>query len=192
MLTLHESETDVAAAVEACGRLVRARAAEAGITLAIEIADGTPPIFADERMIKQITLNLLSNALKFTPRNGTVSISGGMNADGGFTFSVRDTGIGIAPEDFAKVLQPFGQVESSLARNFAGTGLGLPLTKGLVELHGGTLRLDSKVGSGIVVTVTRPRARTCRPLPDALDAGPAFAGSTSSAREAAAIGVPPL
>ena len=173
MLTLHESETDVAAAVEACGRLVRARAAEAGITLAVEIADGTPPIFVDERMIKQITLNLLSNALKFTPRNGTISISGGLDADGGFTFSVRDTGIGIAPEDFAKVLQPFGQVESSLARKFAGTGLGLPLTKGLVELHGGTLRLDSKVGSGTVVTVTLPPARTCKPLPDLSDSAAA-------------------
>jgi PAS domain S-box-containing protein len=179
MLTLHESEIDVAATVEACGRLVRARAAEAGITLAVEIADGTPPIFADERMIKQITLNLLSNALKFTPRNGTVSVSGGLDADGGFTFSVRDTGIGIAPEDFAKVLQPFGQVESSLARKFAGTGLGLPLTKGLVELHGGTLRLDSKVGSGTVVTVTLPPTRTCKPLPD-LSGGAASVAAPAS------------
>jgi signal transduction histidine kinase len=157
MLTLHGAAVDFATVVESCARLVRTKALTSEITLAIELAEALPTIWADERLLKQIVLNLLSNALKFTPAGGRVTLAASPGSDGGLVFSVRDTGIGIAAEDFAKVFQPFGQVDSSLTRRFEGTGLGLPLTKGLIELHGGTIALESEIGHGTVVTVRLPQ-----------------------------------
>src|SRR3546814_9413736 len=101
---------------------------------------GQPRVQADERRLKQILLNLLSNAIKFTPSGGTVSISAALTGDGGMAFVVSDTGIGIAPEEIARAMAPFSQVETGFARRYDGTGLGLPLSKALTELHGGSLR----------------------------------------------------
>jgi two-component system cell cycle sensor histidine kinase PleC len=159
MQTLHESEIDFASVVESCRRLVEAKAAAAELTLAVEMPVDLPSLLADERMLKQVMLNLLSNALKFTPKGGTITLRAQGDGRGGLLFTVRDTGIGIAAEDFDKVFRPFGQVDSSLTRRFEGTGLGLPLTKGLVELHGGTVTLESKVGRGTVVTIHLPNRR---------------------------------
>jgi signal transduction histidine kinase len=106
-----------------------------------------------------VILNLLSNALKFTPGGGAVELVARAAAESGLIFTVKDTGIGISPEDFEKIFQPFGQVDSSLARKFEGTGLGLPLTKGLVELHRGSIELESEVGRGTTVRVTLPKKR---------------------------------
>jgi signal transduction histidine kinase len=145
--------------VQACCRLVAPKAVSLGITLSVDMPDGLPVISADERMLKQVMLNLLSNALKFTPGGGAVELAARAAPDGGLIFTVKDTGIGIAREDFEKIFQPFGQVDSSLARKFEGTGLGLPLTKGLVELHHGNLGLESEVGRGTTVRVTLPRRR---------------------------------
>jgi len=108
--------------------------------------------------MRQVLLNLVSNALKFTPAGGRVMVRA-FHTEQGFVMRVTDTGIGIAHSDFHKALEPFGQVDSSLARKYDGIGLGLPLTRQMVELHGGNLELDSVVGHGTTVTVTLPSWR---------------------------------
>jgi signal transduction histidine kinase len=156
MMSIYPSQVDPPGVVHGCCRIVRPRANDARVELATEVTETTPPIIADERMLKQIVLNLLSNAIKFTPEGGRVTIRTERGEAGWLVIAVTDTGIGIAPEDIEKVLRPFGQVESSLARRFAGTGLGLPLSKGLVELHGGSLAIASTPGAGTTVTIRLP------------------------------------
>ncbi len=157
---LSEVWLDVGVVVESSVRLVREKANHASLELLTMVNDDTPLLFADERRVKQILLNLLSNALKFTPKGGRVSVDAGIDEGGGCFLSVSDTGIGIAPEDVDKVLSPFGQVDSSLSRRHEGSGLGLPLAKSLVELHGGTLDLDSEAGIGTTVAAKFPARRT--------------------------------
>jgi PAS domain S-box-containing protein len=159
MATLHETSVDFAAIVGSCCRLVAPRVTTQGITLTVDVPDDLPEISADERMLKQVMLNLLSNALKFTPAGGAIEVAARGMPDGGLVFTVKDTGIGIARGDFDKIFQPFGQVDSSLTRKFEGTGLGLPLTKGLVELHRGSIELESEVGHGTTVCITLPKNR---------------------------------
>jgi signal transduction histidine kinase len=137
--------------------LVRERAARHGITLALEMGDDVGPIVADERKVRQVVLNLLSNAVKFTPDGGRVTLAASREGDW-VKVSVIDTGIGIAPEDQATVFEEFRQVGSDTARKHEGTGLGLALAKRFVELHGGSLHLESAVGSGSVFSFTLPRA----------------------------------
>ena len=147
--------------------LVRHRAHENHVTLKVEIDDALERAFVDERAIKQILLNLLSNATKFTPAGGTVTLS--MHPDpasGDLRIAVCDTGIGIEPHLISKVMEPFGQAEGPMARSFGGTGLGLPITKSLTELHGGTLALDSTPGEGTCVTITLPEWRLRATSPD--------------------------
>lgn len=156
---LFDEEFDPVGAIESCMRLINERAQDGNIKLSILIPSGLPQIRADERKLKQILLNLLSNAVKFTPEGGRVTIEAQADRNSGFKISVTDSGIGIASEDFNTVLTPFGQVESALARKFDGTGLGLPLAKSLAELHGGTLNLESSVGSGTTVTLQLPPQR---------------------------------
>ncbi|MBL6854171.1 MAG: hybrid sensor histidine kinase/response regulator, partial [Alphaproteobacteria bacterium] len=112
----------------------------------------------DERLIRQIVLNLLTNAIKFTREGGkvTLTLSG---AEDGIYIRVADTGIGIAPEDIDRIIRPFEQVETVLSRTHGGTGLGLPLTAKLTELHGGTLTIESQVAQGTTVTVWLPAQR---------------------------------
>jgi len=109
--------------------------------------------------VKQVMLNLLSNAVKFTLEGGEVSVTSSLNDDGSLFVAVRDTGIGMDDADEAMALTTFGQVDSGLDRKHEGTGLGLPLTKGLMELHGGTLVVESAKGQGTQVTVTFPKDR---------------------------------
>ena len=156
---LQEDICDVFEIAESAVRVMAERAQKAGVKFEQQFAD-LPPIRADERKIKQILLNLLSNAVKFTPQGGTVRISAGVDGAGGVTLAVADTGIGIAPHQLERVMEPFGQVENIMTRTHAGTGLGLPLCKALVELHGGTLALESEVGSGTTVTVVLPKERS--------------------------------
>ena len=143
---------------EECLRMIQSQAQKAGIVLSNDIADGLPALKADRRRIKQVLVNLLSNAVKFTPSGGGVRISAQLT-ETGLTLAVADSGIGIAAQDIPKALEVFGQVDSSLARKYEGTGLGLPLSKQLMELHGGTLNLESQVNVGTTVTVTLPRER---------------------------------
>jgi signal transduction histidine kinase len=157
---LAEEDVDIAEVVAAVQQLVKGRAEAKGIVLTDRLADGLPRLHADRRTLKQMLLNLLSNGIKFTPSGGSVRIDGTVAANGGIRLAVSDTGIGIAPEHLGKVLEPFGQVDSPLAREHQGTGLGLPLVKAMVELHGGRLELDSAEGRGSTVALCFPPRRS--------------------------------
>jgi len=171
---LREEDVDVSRAIRSCLLLVKERAETTHVSLESEIAENLPPLYADERKLKQILINLLSNAIKFTPAGGKVAVRARSSLDDGYVLQVVDTGIGIAEEDIALALAPFSQIDSDFSRKYEGTGLGLPLTKALTELHGGALSLESKVGIGTTVTVRFPAPRIVR-LP--LDAGAAGAAA---------------
>jgi PAS domain S-box-containing protein len=164
-IELHEEQVNVPDTVEGCLLLVRTRARECGVTLTSETPDDLPALYADERMLKQILINLLSNAIKFTPTGGEVKVKSWCRADTGFVFQVMDTGIGIALDDIPNALAPFKQIDGELNRQFDGTGLGLPLTKSLTELHGGSLDLQSEIGVGTTVTIRFPAERIIRNSP---------------------------
>ncbi len=161
---LDEAPCDIAEIVEAAMRIVEERAHRGGLTLEQHVAPGLRPILVDERVCRQILLNLLGNAVKFTPAGGKVTATAAVAPDGSLLIHVADNGIGIAPEDIDKVFGRFSQVDGSYARRHSGTGLGLHLTKELVELHGGTIRLDSEVGVGTTVGVTLPPWRWCQDI----------------------------
>jgi two-component system cell cycle sensor histidine kinase PleC len=144
--------------VEDAVRLVKNRADSTGLTLDVELSDTLPEIEADYRALKQVLLNLLSNALKFTPQGGRVSVTADTRGDQ-LTLRVTDTGIGISPEDLARLAKPFEQIESQHSKTQQGTGLGLALTKSLVEMHDGRLDMTSKPGEGTTVSFTIPIRR---------------------------------
>lgn len=156
-LRLDERWFDLAQSVVDVCRMMRERTATAQLQLDVNVPVALE-IWGDERLLKQVVLNLLGNACKFTPARGRVTCSLTLAGDG-VLLSVSDTGIGIPAEDLDSVLQPFVQVESSITRRHQGTGLGLALTKTMAELHGGTLRLESRVGAGTTVTVCLPVSR---------------------------------
>ncbi len=161
--TLREEQVDLNEIFNSCGRLVAERAQRGTIGLDIQPAGDIPAIWADRIKLKQILLNLLSNAIKFTPAGGKVTLTTTRQPGGEVSISVVDTGIGMRPQDIPIALQPFRQIESTLARRHEGTGLGLPLTKAIVEMHGGTLTLQSAPGKGTTVTVTLPAERVIDP-----------------------------
>jgi signal transduction histidine kinase len=161
-VAIDDEIVDVGAAMESCARVVREPAAAASVTVAVDPHADLPPLRADGRRLKQILINLLSNAIKFTQAGGRVTIEAAAD-ERGYRISVSDTGIGIAPEDMATALRPFGQIDSSLARKYQGTGLGLPLSKAMAELHGGGLELSSTPGQGTTATVWLPPERICAP-----------------------------
>jgi signal transduction histidine kinase len=158
-LDLREEIFDVDQVIRESMRIVSPQARAAGLALDCRLAESLPALWGDELKFKQILINLLSNAVKFTPEGGTVVVEAFCDARNKLVVSVSDTGIGIAPEDIWRALAPFSQVESSLDRPYEGTGLGLPLSKALVELHEGSFELQSKVGVGTTVTVRFPAAR---------------------------------
>jgi signal transduction histidine kinase len=136
-------------------RLIGPGARDAGITLNNLLPEDIPHLWCDERKLKQMLLNLLSNAVKFTPSGGRIDIACSSDASG-LTLSVQDSGIGIDETDLARVLQPFVQVDNKLSRRQEGTGLGLPLVKAMIEIHGGSLRLESQPGKGTTAWLTLP------------------------------------
>jgi signal transduction histidine kinase len=158
-LEIDETTIEPAAIVESCLRLVHDRAHKASLRLQTDLPRELPLLRADERLLKQMLLNLLTNAVKFTPEGGRVTVAAGGAADGGLVFAVRDTGIGIAAEDIPRALEPYGQVATARDRNPEGTGLGLPLVKKMIELHGGRLALDSTPGIGTTVALSFPKER---------------------------------
>jgi PAS domain S-box-containing protein len=161
---LAETTLDIERIIQSVTRLVTSRAKESKLRLNVYVPRDLPALYGEEKAIKQIVTNLLTNAIKFTPEGGAVSLTAGTDEYGRIYIKVEDTGIGIATEDIPVALAPFGQIESALSRKHQGTGLGLPLTKALVELHGGVLDLQSKVGEGTTVTVVFPADRvTARP-----------------------------
>ena len=155
-LELILDDIDIVDVMNRCIRLVSDRAENGQVKIIIDVAEEQPKFRADERKLMQIVLNLLSNAVKFTPEGGEMTLSAAVEKDGGLVVSVADNGIGIAPEDMETVMAPFGQVDSTLARRYEGTGLGMSLSKSLVELHGGSLDIDSEVDVGTTVTVRLP------------------------------------
>ncbi len=168
----HEDTIEIPEIIRSVLMLVGQRAEQEGIKIELELPDQLPALRADERKLKQILANLLSNAVKFTDAGGEVTLRAWCRMDSGYVFQIVDTGIGIAPEDIPKALSRFGQVDGDLNRQYEGTGLGLPLTKALVEQQGGILDLRSEVGVGTTVTVRFPAERIVASLDnsDTLDA----------------------
>ncbi|HEX4158414.1 MAG TPA: response regulator [Rhizomicrobium sp.] len=158
-LTLHENEIDIPEVVSLCEGMIRPMAEKAEIDFSVEIDEGLPPMFADPTKLQQILINLLSNAVKFTPAPGSVRLTISVDATGGLIFRIADTGIGIPADKIDVALAPFGQVDSRLSRKYDGVGLGLPLTKCLVELHGGTIEIESECERGTAVIVLFPKER---------------------------------
>jgi signal transduction histidine kinase len=158
-LELLEDTVDIANVVRTVARLVSPRVESAGLALETDLPDMPPFVFCDRLKVKQILLNLLSNAIKFTEQGGKITIAMGVDSERGLFVAVRDSGIGIAPGDLPRVLQPFVQVDSALNRTHNGTGLGLPLAAAMVELHGGKLVIDSEPGRGTTVKAFLPLAR---------------------------------
>jgi PAS domain S-box-containing protein len=161
-MELYEEAVDVALVIRTTTEIVRQKIDATNLQLTTDVAADLPSFRADELKLKQIILNILSNAIKFTPLGGAISIAASCDDDDNLEIVIRDTGIGIAPDDIARALEPFSQIENSLTRTRAGTGLGLPLVKALTELHNGTLVLTSEVGRGTSVTITLPRERCLR------------------------------
>ena len=159
---LDEQPVDLGEIAMASVRLIDPRAHSGQIRVETRIAPGLPKIDADARRLKQVLINLLANAVKFTPPGGRVAVEADLAPDGGARLIVRDTGIGMRPEDIPRALEPFSQVDNALSRRFEGTGLGLPLSRKLVELHGGNLAIESILDHGTTVTVTLPPSRTLR------------------------------
>lgn len=157
---LYEEEIVIADVVRSLMVIVKPHAEKGGVNLRLDIDDEMPKLLADERKIKQILVNILSNAIKFTRAGGAVSLSIRYDAASGFTFRIQDDGIGMTPGEVEKALLKFGQIDSDLNRKYDGTGLGLPLSKALTELHGGVLEIDSAKGNGTTVTVRLPASRT--------------------------------
>ena len=156
-LDLRIEDVNIENVIESCHRLIQERADAKDIALACSARANLPTLHGDPQRIKQILLNLLSNAVKFTPDGGIVTCDAAIDDTGeGIIFRVTDTGIGIARKDIEKAMLPFGQVDSQLARKYEGTGLGLPLTRTFVELHGGTLTLESEIDKGTTAIVHLP------------------------------------
>jgi signal transduction histidine kinase len=142
-------------ALQSALTLLRERATRHGIALGLEVDARLEEFVADERKVRQVVLNLLSNAVKFTPEGGRVDVRA-LVEDGVVRISVSDTGVGIAPEDQAKIFEAFNQVGTDDVRKHEGTGLGLTLTRRFVELHGGEISVESAVGEGSTFSFTLP------------------------------------
>lgn len=157
-LTLHIDDVDVASLVESAERLIQVRADKRNLRLEMDLTDAPPRIRTDNRRIKQVLINLLGNAVKFTPEGGWVMLRVAATDEGGISFAVSDNGIGMDVDGISKALTLFGQVDSRLARRYEGTGLGLPLSQHLAESLGGHLAVQSVLGQGTTVTVVLPQS----------------------------------
>jgi signal transduction histidine kinase len=158
-LVLHDSDFDIGLVARACLAVVEPMAEKGEVQLSCDAAAGTLVVCADEHKLRRAIINLLSNAIKFTPPSGRASVSVRHAADGTARISISDSGIGIAPEDISRALTPFQQIDSPFSRKYEGSGLGLPITKALVELHGGRMTIDSEPAKGTTVTLILPAAR---------------------------------
>jgi PAS domain S-box-containing protein len=159
-LQLNEDIVNLRSVIEQSTKLFRERADRSGITLVAVAPRGLPRLRADTRKLRQVLLNLISNAVKFTPENGRIEVRGELREDGGVDIVVGDTGIGMSAEDMSRAFEVFGQVDSALNRRYEGTGLGLPLSRAVMQLHGGDLIMESELGHGTRVIARFPEERT--------------------------------
>jgi signal transduction histidine kinase len=157
--TLNEETVELDEIIRANIAMIGKGAREHGLKIEYAPPANLPEVRGDPLKIKQALINLMSNAIKFTPAGGTVTVSIEKEKNGAVSLIVTDTGIGIKPEDMAKAMAPFSQVENALNRRYQGTGLGLPLTKAFVELHDGQLTIESKPGVGTKVKAIFPADR---------------------------------
>jgi PAS domain S-box-containing protein len=155
-----EAPLEIEELIDHCTRWVTARAADTGVALRTEIAPETPALRGDPRLLTQILLNLISNALKFTPAGGLVKVRAGLATSGGVEIAVADTGIGMSPQQLERIGEPFLQFDDDKGRRGEGTGLGVSIAKRLAELHGGELSIDSAAGRGTIATLRLPKARS--------------------------------
>ena len=160
---LEESRVEIAQLMSFVLSLFKERAQANRLTCELDVPEGLPRVWADERKLKQIVINLMSNAVKFTPEGGRVVLRAFRGDDGAVTLQVIDNGIGMNPESIPMALAPLHQIDGDLNRKYEGAGIGLSLAKALAELHGGRLELDSKLGEGTTVTVSLPASRVQRP-----------------------------
>jgi PAS domain S-box-containing protein len=154
-----EAGVDLGLIAAATVALIRQKSEAGGVFLSSTVGDDLPTLTADATRLKQILLNLVSNAVRFTRPGGSVTVAAHRTANGGIAFEVVDTGVGMTPDEIKIALEPFGQVDARLSREHEGTGLGLPLARRLAELHGGSLHVDSEKGKGTRVIVTLPASR---------------------------------
>ncbi len=152
-IELDEDDVDIRGVVDKCVHMVRDLAADGNITIRVDCDKDLPLLRADPLKLNQILINLLSNAVKFTPAGGMIMISVAAEPGSGLKLNISDTGIGMDPDDIEKVIKPFQQVDTGLDRKYEGTGLGLALVNGFVQLHGGNLLIESKPNKGTTVTV---------------------------------------
>ena len=174
-MTLHLQPIAIETIVESAIRIVREQAESAAIKLVCSIEPKIPLVNADELRLRQVVLNLISNAIKFTSKGGLIAITA-QRSGSDVRVAVSDTGIGMAPEDIPKALEPFSQVDNSITRKYGGTGLGLPLSKLYVEGHGGRLSIESTRGHGTTVSFTLPAATSVSAPTEVLVAPLALAG----------------
>jgi two-component system cell cycle sensor histidine kinase PleC len=176
-LDLREDPVDLGEVARECQRLLLDKAHDAYVELAIDLPPDMPMLLADRLRMKQILLNLLSNALKFTPAGGQVKLTATLMPQEDLELKVTDTGIGMRPEDVSVALEPFRQLDNLMSRRYEGTGLGLPLAKALTELHGGSFEVASHPGKGTVVRVLLPKRRVI-PLGNISESGAPTHGSS--------------
>jgi signal transduction histidine kinase len=158
-----DGEVSLEAVLTECAKLVEPRVRSSRLRLTQRIQANLPLVTADERALKQIVLNLLTNAIKFTEPGGVVELFASLLANGEIAFGVRDEGVGISAADQAKVFERYGRAEHHVVEHAEGTGLGLPIVKGLVEAHGGRIALQSELGWGTCVTIWLPAERIGKP-----------------------------
>ncbi len=161
-IVLRDQKVALSDLLSHCARIVAPQIRDLELEFNVRCPSDLPAVLADEHRLRQVLFNLLSNAIKFTPPKGCIDLMAEMDRDDRITISVVDTGIGIAEENLAGILSPFVQVEEPFNRRYDGAGLGLPLAKSLMELHGGELAIDSILGKGTVVTIRFPVERTVR------------------------------
>jgi signal transduction histidine kinase len=163
---LDEIDVDLRAAADECLLMLQLRVDKKRLQVRVEFDPALPHVQADRRMVKQMLLNLLSNAVTYTPDGGSVTVTASVTSDRQVAVTVRDTGIGIARADLERIMEPFQIVENPQSRSYQGIGLGLPLARSLIQLHGGDLTLHSEIGIGTTATLAFPATRTIEaPLP---------------------------
>jgi two-component system, cell cycle sensor histidine kinase PleC len=162
-LSVDREPVDLAPILSSCLLIVEAKAREKGIAVESNVPATLPRIMGDSLRLKQILINLLGNAVKFTSENGRVHIEAQMLQQGYAVISVTDTGVGMSPSEVETAMRPFGQIDTAFNKRHEGTGLGLPIAYALARLHGGDLRIDSRKGAGTRVSIILPVASAAQP-----------------------------